>query len=540
MPLQGARATFHPMRESLSLHLSLFRRQKAEISRAVEGGTPAFRAYERRYRAATRSFERIISLSEVEAEVARADLVYVGDYHTLRLSQQSYLELLQAALRQQRKVVLAIEVIEGRHQASLDAYLAGKLGERGFLERTGHLKRGGFDLWPGFRPILELARTRGLEVLAIDRRARGGRSLELRDRYAASRIAEAARRSDRPRVLVLIGQFHVTPSHLPARVRQELSYGPERHLVVYQNCENIYFRLLERGLARGAEAVRIREGELCLLSASPLACQQSFLDYLEGDTGEEQLHRDAAPRFQEMARQIGSFAGVEVGPELAELEVATVMDADFLDRLKRRGRFTRAELGRIRQQVLSRESYYIPRARMAYLATLSLNHAAEEAAHFVRHCSLGHRLSMPRTRQGAFYSLCLEEMFGFFGAKLVNPGRGCLGIREWARTFQTGRAEERRIAAFVLAHKAAEEDGAQAAGKLLPRGGRLFQAVGHALGYLLGQALFQAFDRGRLEQAEIQSWFRDPFPDPRSAYFELSRRLAIRGRKKHPEARDRG
>jgi hypothetical protein len=63
-----------------------------------------------------------------------------------------------------------------------------------------------------------------------------------------------------------------------------------------------------------------------------------------------------------------------------------------LARLRQRGRFTQAELAQLRKHILSRESSYIPRARTAYLASLSLNHAAEEAAHFIRHCAVGDAL----------------------------------------------------------------------------------------------------------------------------------------------------
>src|SRR5690348_7651434 len=106
------------MRPSLSLHLALFRKQKAQIQRAVEGHSAAFRAYEARYRRRTARFEKPISLAEVGREVCAADIVYVGDYHTLARAQQSYLGLVDAALKTGRRAVLALEFVEGRHQAA--------------------------------------------------------------------------------------------------------------------------------------------------------------------------------------------------------------------------------------------------------------------------------------------------------------------------------------------------------------------------------------------------------------------------------------
>src|SRR5439155_20908507 len=112
-------------RDSLSLQLSLFKRQKARINRSVIGSSPAFRRYEARYRRATSGFDRVCSASEVRRGVASSDVVYVGDYHTLKLAQQGYLELVREALRSGRRVVLALELVEGRHQDTLDQFLAG-------------------------------------------------------------------------------------------------------------------------------------------------------------------------------------------------------------------------------------------------------------------------------------------------------------------------------------------------------------------------------------------------------------------------------
>ncbi len=518
-----------PMRASLSLHFSLFKRQQAQISRAVEGHSAAFQAYERRYRKLTRTYHRVISRSEVRAQLGAADVVYVGDYHTLRQAQQSYLELVEEAISTGRPVVLAIEFVEGRFQAVLDGYLKGKLTDKAFLKGIGHAYSGGFDIWPGFKPLLDLARKQGLQVVAIDRRARGSRALALRDDYAARRIAAVAKSPLRPLVMVLMGQFHVAPCHLPSRVRATLGEGCERrHLVVYQNCEGIYWRLARQGEVDQAEAVELRPGELCLINTSPVVCQQTFLDYLEAESGDEQLAESgAAGRFQEMAGLIARFAGVEVGEALAGVEVGTVADLDFLTRAKLRGRFSRKELGAIRKQMLERESYYIPRARMAYLATLSVNHAAEEAAHFVRHCCVGEAMYAPRRPSDAFYARCLEEALGFFGSKLLNPRRHCVGVPEWAERFTAARGEERQIAAFVLAHKAAESEGAEEAGKLLPlKEERLFHAVSHGLGYMLGEALFRGFDQGKVSKVWIRELFHDPLSQPRALYFELLQQVA--------------
>jgi hypothetical protein len=86
---------------------------------------------------------------------------------------------------------------------------------------------------------------------------------------------------------------------------------------------------------------------------------------------------------------------------------------------------------------------------------------------------------------------------------------------------------ERQIAAFVLAHKAAEVEVPDEAVKLLPlRKDRLFHGVSHALGYLLGDALYQGFDGDQVDRAELRALFRNPLEDPRATYFDWVRRLS--------------
>ncbi len=515
------------MRTSLTLQLSLFRSQKALIARAVEGGSPAFRTYEARYRRRTRTYQRPISLQQVHDSVAKADVVYVGDYHTLRSSQQNYLRIAEEACRSGRRVVLALEFVEGRHQAALDAFMAGKLGERAFLTRIGHPYSGGFDIWPGFAPVFAFARERRLEVVAIDKRASGPTSLARRDAYAASRIAAVARAEDCPLVLALVGQFHVAPPHLPAEVAKRLGTLGRRPLVVYQNCEELWWSLARRRRVDGTEAVRIRDGELCLIHTSPLVSQQTFLDYLESESGDAPLvEGGAAERFRQMAELIGRFVGVDVRGFAEEVEIGTPADSDFLERAQARGRFGRRELEQIRKQILARESYYLPRARMLWLASMSLNHAAEETAHFVRHCAIGDAMDAPRRASDAFYARCMEEALGFFGSRLVNPRRRCEEIADWSETFSRKKGEERQIAAFLLAHKAAETEGPDEAAKLVPlRQDRLFHAVSHGLGYLLGHRLHRAFEKKHVTRAFIRELFADPLTDPRATYFALLKML---------------
>ncbi len=515
------------MRSSLSLQRSLYAHQKKQIAALVQTAAAPFRAYERRYHRATRSFRRVIEVREVIARLRTTDIVYVGDYHTLKLAQQTYLELVQALVSGKRRVVLALEFIEGRAQASLDAFLAGRLSETAFLRRIGHPYRGDFDIWPSFREILAFARKHRVEVVAIDRRAPGPRSLEQRDAFAARQIAAVAKADDRPLVMVLMGQFHIAPAHLPSLVQRQLGATTRADQIVYQNAEGIWWRLAERGLAGEAQAVELDARQVCLISASPVVCQRSFLDYVEAESGDAPLEERGLTRtLRVMMRDIAKLTGVSLGGLAKSIEVVTASDLDVLRRLVARGAFTRDELRHLERHVLSRESAFIPRARTVWLASLSLNHAAEEAAHAVRFAVLGPTMERPRTRFDAFWTRVYEEALGFFGSRLVNPARRCTSLEEWTAIFRQPASPHHRTAAFVLALNVALHEGPAATRKLVPQGLELFNATSHALGYLLGETLARRFAARRVTPDEVRDLFMDRLENPSAAVLALRRLLA--------------
>jgi len=504
------------------LQRRLFERQRRLIAASVLGAGAAFRAYEARVLRRTRSFQREASLGELLAAVSEADAVYVGDYHTLKQSQRSFLKLLKRRAPG-RPLVLGLEFVQGKHQQALEDYLRGTLSEARFLERVEYARHAVFDTWLNFKPLLEEARRSATPVVALDLL---GESLRERDEYAARRIAQAAAEQPRAQIFVLAGQLHVAPPHLPAevaRLRPQL-----RPLVVYQNCERIWWTLQREGRELEVEACVIRPGEWCLINTPPVVVQQSFLDWVDG--GEQPL--DGAPletRFRMLARTVARFLGLwtpALRDALEQVSVYTAGDLSFLDRLEVSAR----ERREIEKQILSRESYYIPRARIAYLANLSLNHAAEEAAHFVRHVVSGAG-DEPRGLVDAFYGRALEEAYAFCGSKIVNPRRKCPHEPEFQRLLRAPEAGAftREVARFVLHHRAMESGGRAARPATARAGPALFNAVTHSLGYMLGERLYYALATGRLLKREVRELFLDPLVEdgePFLAYMALSRRLA--------------
>lgn len=104
-----------------------------------------------------------LSLDELVVELAKADVVFLGETHddetTHRLEQELYRRLVTA---REGRVVLAMEMFSRDVQGVLDDYLAGKIDEGSFLENS----RPWSNYRVGYRPLIEFAKERGLPVVA--------------------------------------------------------------------------------------------------------------------------------------------------------------------------------------------------------------------------------------------------------------------------------------------------------------------------------------------------------------------------------------
>jgi uncharacterized iron-regulated protein len=98
------------------------------------------------------------------ADLARANVVFVGEQHDDPNTHRLESALLQGLLRRKATVTVSMEMFERDVQSSLDGYLAGSLSEEDFLKAARPWPRYASD----YRPLIELARTNGWSVVAAN------------------------------------------------------------------------------------------------------------------------------------------------------------------------------------------------------------------------------------------------------------------------------------------------------------------------------------------------------------------------------------
>lgn len=106
--------------------------------------------------------KRFSDFEAMMADLARQDVIFVGEQHDDPATHRLEQAVLEALLRRRVPVTVALEMFERDTQATLDAYLAGRLSEEEFLKTSRPWPRYATD----YRPLVELAHAHGWPVIA--------------------------------------------------------------------------------------------------------------------------------------------------------------------------------------------------------------------------------------------------------------------------------------------------------------------------------------------------------------------------------------
>jgi hypothetical protein len=488
----------------------------------------------------------VSTYGELHDSCLQADLVLVGDYHTLRQSQETALRLLERAAADSRPTCLALEMVRSEDQEPLDAYLEGRMDERTFLAAIDYAGTWNFE-WSNYRPLFDAARRAGIRVFGVNH-PRGG--LRDRDQRIAERIVAISEASPEARVLVLIGDMHLAANHLPAALDRALAArGVERRkLVVFQNSDSLYWTLAEGGNEVDTQVVRLGPDRYCVMEVPPYVKLQSYLGWEESrerwdeddDEDDDEAWADAGGAsgsgavVEHLVRRLADF--LDVPPVDANCIVYANLDEAFFAALGE-SQLPEARTHEIQLHAFSNRSCWIPELNAVYLPYLSVNHATEEALHVLQERS-GGAIRTTGDPYEDFYARALGTAFGYAASKIVNPRRRSASEAELRAFLQAASRQlhvpdlafRKLVARLTLQHRAHEQD------RMDGKRGRLKQIyeqplevtleVCNALGCLLGDALAAALRSGRMTPDEFRDVLLPRSATPASArYFALAARL---------------
>src|SRR5580698_1818536 len=232
------------------------------------------RKYLREFNQAFRNYDSLLDSQQLQNALHAADVVLIGDYHALPVAQRYAASLLeQRALAGDRPVVLGVETIFARDQHILDEWWRREIDESELRQRIRFDLDWGFD-WTPFRDLLVAARDHAEGLYGLDCMPRGDfRRAPIHDRHAAARIAEISGRHPHAVIMILFGESHLAPEHLPRILRQ---CCPEKKvLTVLQNVDALYWHAAGES-CHPVQGVRVSDDVICVFNATPLEKYENY------------------------------------------------------------------------------------------------------------------------------------------------------------------------------------------------------------------------------------------------------------------------
>jgi hypothetical protein len=536
----------------------------ASVEREIRAIDPASRRkYLRDFREAYRSYEKVIAAGDVRREVSKAGVVLVGDYHALPNSQRYLASLLCDLRRHRRPVVLGVETIFSRDQHILDEWFRGEIDEAELRQRIRFELDWGYD-WTPFYELLSAARDYGASVYGLDCMPREDlRKIGARDRHAADKIAEIRCRHSDALILVLFGESHLAPQHLPAVLQRQLPAEPM--LTLLQNVDALYWRAAGETHDR-VEAVQVRkdvrENVICVFNATPLEKYENYRLCLDrwGRNAKDNSAPDLGPTLYNLIDSLVRFLGInQYSPHnttqprlLVDMmpEVYSRSSDALLRRLLSRKGFTADHRRSLLRQVSERGSVYLAPINAIYVRHFRMTSSAEAAARFLHQACRGlpnlcNGKAAPNTAPGAhsldsddaFYVAVFEHALAFLGSRILYPTRPALRDTDIADLFDVTREDLElqtslpfadAVEALDFLTERRQASTIQSFAPAPPFTGHKYEYVAEQLGYLAGNDLYDAYLEGRLTTAALRKLYLTHIEEPgvaREAYAQVRTRL---------------
>jgi hypothetical protein len=484
----------------------ILRQLKASVHRLQGGSPPEITRYYQAYKREFRNYEKISSKHELLRAGRHADIIFGADFHPFSQSQRTHLRILRELTRRPRPVILALEAIDTKFQKHLEAYLEGKIEDKTFLNRINYSRSWGFP-WENYKVLFDFARDNKMKIFGINRAHQNGRekNLENRDAYSGTQIAKLRRENPEALIYVIYGDLHMAASHLPKMTRKFLGSAEARFLTIFQNSESLYWQLAKKKLEERVDVLKLRDDAYCVVNSPPWLKWQAYLNFLEqsldhdaGDTKDIEDYNDHVSQIVKIIAQLWGLKG-----SFLDFQVYTHGDVKLASYVNRF--MPKQDLNKLVTFMKAGRSFFVPYPPIFYLKSANINHLAALAGQYL-HAKARKEKKVHFRFPKDFVPLIWTEAIGFFASKMVNPRRKFNTVRDLPSRHQVTLLvlEQRLLDQVAVKTKKA----IRIVRKSRHRHSREYLAAAQVIGALIGNKIYKAFRRGRLDQETLQLWLR--------------------------------
>lgn len=393
--------------------------------------------------------KRPFSPSNIEAlkkSVLSSNVVYLGDFHTFDQNIRNVLRILRVSAQENRKCIIALEMVDARYQYCIDAYMEGHLTELEFLESVHYHDSWRFP-WTHYKLVFELAKESDARILAIN--TRGG--LRERDEFAAETLAKTLEREPKTHIMVVYGELHISPNKIPALLS---SKRPDTiQTIVHQNLDEVYWTMKEE--SANDPIIAFSEREFCINSAPPWVKYESMIYWYENldsdpdfdiheyiiEKGKKIFSEDTHENFLGICLELVNIANVNISEE--ELEDFNLHDHTGLEFIEEKiEELGDKQLLEFYQELIATgQSFRLPSGKVFYCSSYSMNRISYLAGIHIFHsyleCIDQKRSKISKDPKLLASLFILESMYAFFFSKIMNPHRKCEMYWNLKKSFHT-------------------------------------------------------------------------------------------------------
>ena len=532
----------------------------AGVERLIRSTDPnGRRKYLLDFTEAFRSYDEVLDPATLSELLGKADVLLIGDYHALPNSQRFAARVVeQIATQTTRPVVVGLETVFSRDQHILDEWVRGEIAESELRNRIRFDTEWGYD-WEPFWDLLQQSRTHAQAVYGLDCMPRQDlRKIGARDRHAAIKISEIRRQHPDALIVVVFGESHLAPNHLPRLLQERVP--EDRVLTLLQNVDALYWRAAGESCEQ-VHAVHVKENVVCVFNATPLEKYENYRLYLDRWSREGIGSPDLSPTIYNLITGLLQFLGMNAYSPHNTTQPKFLVDAlpevycgpsdSMLRKLLSRRGVTEDDRKLLLRRAQEGGSVYLPHVNALYVREFHMQHAAEEAARFLHHACRGlpgrvnGHVPEPMDGLGLFYARALEHALAYFGSRVLYPSRPAARESELYEMYNDTREDvEQRtgwrleeftaMLDFLALHRSFElnpkryrelptqiEEGVQFTGEK-------FEYATRQLGYMLGSDLYDAYLEGVVTRRFLKSLYLTHLEQPGAAvqtYFALVRKV---------------
>jgi hypothetical protein len=530
--------------ELIELQEELLKETIDELRESWGKFTPGMKKYYREFKKETTKFSKNSDIGELIEKVLKSDIVYSGDYHTLGQSQSAHLKILSEILKNRKDIVIGLEMVYMADQELMDQYVRGELVESEFLEKSKYYEKWGFD-WKNYKPILQFAIKNGLEIIGLNYPAYNiPNPLYIRDKKAAEVIARISAENPEKLIFVIFGDMHVASIHLPREVKLQLEKRNVRRkdLIIFQNIDEIYFRLVKEDMENKVDVVMLNKKTYCIMNTTPYIKYQSRIHWCENmdyyvckfydigidksSSGDDVIFEDDVDELMNIITKYFFLSK----DNLPDFEVYSYDSKILFDRIREND----IDMKSFKVNIKLLDSFYINKPPIICLGRPNTNHMAEQATIFLYYInSLFDELNLAPI--DLFFARIIINALGFLGSKLINPKRKCSRLRDYELFLERyrhkrlqGKLEKQRLVSNgIFRHYEillSEIDFDKWNYKKFTVQSEIDRTtnglLSKAIGQILGENLFYAILQELTSRKEIRKLFFNDFEIPKTSFIK--------------------